>query len=158
VVNNVPPPTLCLARGVKKGNHEKLTVEPQNITLHQIIKDNCIYVVLRSYSRAKEICYLIHFKFTQPCNSLFNPKYPDFKTTDDTWGADTEVSCSSWKVWKFAEISEMVQAYIQNVGQQYTNRASDRRLSEKLVPIFAEIRCHMFSVTNPYYRLFDFLV
>jgi hypothetical protein len=32
-------------------------------------------------------------------------------------------------------------------------RPSDRRLSEKLVPTFADRRCHVFSVTDPYGRI-----
>jgi hypothetical protein len=33
----------------------------------------------------------------------------------------------------------------------------DRRLSAKLVPTFADIGCHMFSVTDPYGRILGFL-
>jgi hypothetical protein len=36
-------------------------------------------------------------------------------------------------------------------------RPSDRRLSAKLVPIFADRGCHVVSVTNPYGRILDFL-
>jgi hypothetical protein len=34
---------------------------------------------------------------------------------------------------------------------------SDRRLSAKLVPTFADRGCHMVSVTDPYSRILDFL-
>jgi CBS-domain-containing membrane protein len=36
-------------------------------------------------------------------------------------------------------------------------RPSDRRLSAKLVPTFADRGCHMVSVTNPYGRILGFL-
>jgi hypothetical protein len=36
-------------------------------------------------------------------------------------------------------------------------RPSDRRLSEKLVPTFADRGCHVISTTNPYGRILDFL-
>jgi hypothetical protein len=36
-------------------------------------------------------------------------------------------------------------------------RASDRRLSAKLVPAFADRGCHVVSVTDPYGRIFGFL-
>jgi hypothetical protein len=34
---------------------------------------------------------------------------------------------------------------------------SDRRMSAKLVPIFADRRCHVVSVTDPYGHIHDFL-
>jgi hypothetical protein len=36
-------------------------------------------------------------------------------------------------------------------------RPSDRRLSAKRLPIFADIGCHVVSVTDPYGRILDFL-
>jgi hypothetical protein len=36
-------------------------------------------------------------------------------------------------------------------------RLSDRRLSAKLVPTFADRGCHVVSVTDPYARILDFL-
>jgi hypothetical protein len=36
-------------------------------------------------------------------------------------------------------------------------RPSDRRLSEKLVPTFADRGCHVVSVTDPYGRILGFL-
>jgi hypothetical protein len=36
-------------------------------------------------------------------------------------------------------------------------RPSDRRLSAKLVSIFADRECHVVSVTDPYGRILDFL-
>jgi hypothetical protein len=36
-------------------------------------------------------------------------------------------------------------------------RPSDRRLSAKLVPTFADRRCHVVSVTEPYGRILGFL-
>jgi hypothetical protein len=36
-------------------------------------------------------------------------------------------------------------------------RLSDRRLSKKLVPTFADIGCHVASVTDPYGRILAFL-
>jgi hypothetical protein len=36
-------------------------------------------------------------------------------------------------------------------------RPSDRRLSAKLVPTFANRRCHVVSVTDPYGRILGFL-
>jgi hypothetical protein len=36
-------------------------------------------------------------------------------------------------------------------------RPSDRRLSVKLMPIFADRGCHVFSVTDPYRHILDFL-
>jgi hypothetical protein len=36
------------------------------------------------------------------------------------------------------------------------NRPSDRRLSTKLVPAFADSWCHVVSVTDPYGRILDF--
>jgi hypothetical protein len=36
-------------------------------------------------------------------------------------------------------------------------RQSDRRLSAKLVPTFADRGCHVVSVTNPYGRILGFL-
>jgi hypothetical protein len=36
-------------------------------------------------------------------------------------------------------------------------RPSDRRLSVKLVPTFADIGCHVVSMTDPYSRIFGFL-
>jgi hypothetical protein len=36
-------------------------------------------------------------------------------------------------------------------------RPSDRRLSAKLVPTFADEGCHMVSVTNPHERILGFL-
>jgi hypothetical protein len=33
------------------------------------------------------------------------------------------------------------------------NRSSDRRLSAKLVPTFADRKCHVVSVTGPYGRI-----
>jgi CBS-domain-containing membrane protein len=38
------------------------------------------------------------------------------------------------------------------------NRPSDRRLSAKLVQTFADRRCHVVSVTDPYGRIVGFLV
>jgi hypothetical protein len=37
------------------------------------------------------------------------------------------------------------------------HRPSDRRLSAKLVPIFADRGCHVVSVTDPYGRILGFL-
>jgi hypothetical protein len=36
-------------------------------------------------------------------------------------------------------------------------RPRDSRLSAKLVPTFADIECHVVSVTDPYGRILDFL-
>jgi CBS-domain-containing membrane protein len=36
-------------------------------------------------------------------------------------------------------------------------RPSDRRLSEKLVPTFADRGCHVVNVTDPYGRILGFL-
>jgi hypothetical protein len=36
-------------------------------------------------------------------------------------------------------------------------RPNDRRLSAKLMPTFADIGCHVVSVTDPYSRILDFL-
>jgi hypothetical protein len=36
-------------------------------------------------------------------------------------------------------------------------RPSDRRLSAKCLPTFADRECHVVSVTNPYGRILDFL-
>jgi hypothetical protein len=36
-------------------------------------------------------------------------------------------------------------------------RPTDRRLSAKLVPTFADRGCHVVSVTDPYGRILDFL-
>jgi hypothetical protein len=44
-----------------------------------------------------------------------------------------------------------------NYTDRATERPSDRRLSAKLVPIFADRGCHVVSVTNPYGRILVFL-
>jgi hypothetical protein len=41
--------------------------------------------------------------------------------------------------------------------QEFLCTPSDRRLSAKLVPTFANRECHVVSVTDPYGRILDFL-
>jgi hypothetical protein len=44
-----------------------------------------------------------------------------------------------------------------NPQANYTDRASDRRLSAKLLPIFADYKVHVISVTDPYGCILGFL-
>jgi hypothetical protein len=44
----------------------------------------------------------------------------------------------------------------ESMSELHVYRPSDRRLSAKLVPTFADIGCHMVSVTDPYGRNLDF--
>jgi CBS-domain-containing membrane protein len=46
---------------------------------------------------------------------------------------------------------------INSVAASELYRPSDRRLSAKLVPTFADIGCHVVSVTDPYGRILGFL-
>jgi hypothetical protein len=43
-----------------------------------------------------------------------------------------------------------------NLRANYTERATDRRFSAKLVPNFADGGCHVVSVTDPYGRILNF--
>jgi hypothetical protein len=45
--------------------------------------------------------------------------------------------------------------WLESASELY--RPSDRRLSAKLVPTFADRWCHVVSVTNPYGHIFGFL-
>jgi hypothetical protein len=51
--------------------------------------------------------------------------------------------------------SEKKIPWIQSVSELY--RLSDRRLSAKLVPTFADGECYMMSTTDPYCLILDFL-
>jgi hypothetical protein len=69
-----------------------------------------------------------------------------------------------------SKIVPLLQAFIDLLWKPYTSiynswsesaselyLPSDRRLFEKSLPTFADIGCHVVSVTDPYSRILDFL-
>jgi hypothetical protein len=102
-----------------------------------------------------------------------------FPFSDEVWeisnllGPLERANPNSWILMTYIDaVSEKPCSVLQNTGEWYTNiqkqtpwpqsaselyRPSDRRLSMKLVPTFADRGCRVISATDPYGRILDFL-
>jgi hypothetical protein len=65
------------------------------------------------------------------------------------------VNFRHWMILVTIAIDKKKTPWSESASELY--RSSDRRLSAKCVPTFADRGCHVVSVTDPYGRIFDFL-
>jgi hypothetical protein len=78
---------------------------------------------------------------------------PEWKATRNSWSR--LVTCWRHGTHAFWELIKLKIPWPESASELY--RPSDRRLSAKLVPTFADIGCHVVRVTNPYGRNLGFL-
>jgi hypothetical protein len=68
----------------------------------------------------------------------------------------TGIHCSSDKVGK-VDVMQLKEKTPWSESASELYRPSDRRFSAKWLPTFADKRCHVVSVTDPYDRILSFL-